>query len=228
MDIKSYYDKDYHSRRHGNLIGDEEYFWARAAASQKLYFSHLDTTTTRILDFGGGIGQTVAGLPNASVFDASAEAREICRSRGLGVYERVEDIPDASFDIVVCRHVLEHVPHPAETLRHIRRVLKGDGTLILILPKEPHGHYGLRPDMVNYHLHCWNFRSINNLLDFTGFRSVEHRQHYILGYRALLPLKRIFGFSVYYVATFIVGQLYRMGEIIIHAQMKHVSTEIDL
>jgi hypothetical protein len=58
------------------------------------------------------------------------------------------------------------------------------------------------------------------LLDFSGFRSAEHRQHYILGYRALLPLKRLFGFSAYYAATFVVGQLYRMGEIVIHAQKK--------
>ena len=80
--------------------------------------------------------------------------------------------------------------------------------------------YGLEPDRVNYHLHCWNFRSLNNLLDFAGFRSIKHRQHYILGYRQLLPLRRVLGFEAYYWATFLVGQAWRMGEIVVHAQ-KH-------
>jgi 2-polyprenyl-3-methyl-5-hydroxy-6-metoxy-1,4-benzoquinol methylase len=91
------------------------------------------------------------------------------------VVDRVGDIQDGSFDVVVCRHVLEHAPHPAETLRDIHRVLKDDGHLILILPKESHSRYGLESDRVNHHLHCRSFRSLNNLLDFTGFRSVLHR-----------------------------------------------------
>ena len=220
MDIDKFYDSGYHSKRHGNLIGDDEYFWTRAKASQRLYFGHLDLSKARILDFGGGIGQTTAGIPNAVVFDASLEAREMCRKRGFQVMDRVEDIQDGSFDVVVCRHVLEHVPYPAETLRDIHRVLKDDGHLILILPKEPHSMYGLEPDRVNYHLHCWNFRSLNNLLDFAGFRSVLHRQHYILGYRQLLPIKRLLGFEAYYWATFAVGQAWRMGEIVVHAKKK--------
>jgi SAM-dependent methyltransferase len=220
MDINKFYDSGYHSKIHANLIGDDEYFWTRARASQRLYFSHLDLAQTKILDFGGGIGQTTAGIPNAVVFDASQEAREMCRKRGFKVVDRVDAIEGNSFDVVVCRHVLEHVPYPAATLRDIYRVLSDNGHLILILPKEIHSMCGLSPDMVNYHLYCWNFQTLNNLLDFTGFRPVLHRQHYILGYRQLLPLNRLLGFEAYYWATFAVGWAWRMGELVVHARKK--------
>jgi SAM-dependent methyltransferase len=42
--------------------------------------------------------------------------------------------PDASFDWVICNHVLEHVPDDAQALRELFRVLKPGGTAILQTP----------------------------------------------------------------------------------------------
>lgn len=42
--------------------------------------------------------------------------------------------PDASFDAVMCNHVLEHVPDDRQAMREIRRVLKDDGWAILMIP----------------------------------------------------------------------------------------------
>lgn len=39
MVIDKYYDKGYHAKRHGRIIADDEYFWARAEASAGLYFT---------------------------------------------------------------------------------------------------------------------------------------------------------------------------------------------
>jgi SAM-dependent methyltransferase len=41
---------------------------------------------------------------------------------------------DASFDWVLCNHVLEHVPDDALALREIRRVLRPGGTAVLQTP----------------------------------------------------------------------------------------------
>jgi hypothetical protein len=48
----------------------------------------------------------------------------------------VTDIPfeDASFDAVMCSHVLEHVPDDARAMREMARVLKPGGWALLIVP----------------------------------------------------------------------------------------------
>ena len=41
---------------------------------------------------------------------------------------------DAIFDLVICSHVLEHVPDYISALSEIRRVLKGDGLALIDVP----------------------------------------------------------------------------------------------
>ncbi|NHC46169.1 class I SAM-dependent methyltransferase [Motilibacter aurantiacus] len=47
------------------------------------------------------------------------------------------DAADASFDVVLCSHVLEHVPDDAKALSEIRRVLRPDGWALLGVPVNP-------------------------------------------------------------------------------------------
>jgi SAM-dependent methyltransferase len=42
--------------------------------------------------------------------------------------------PDSTFDIIICNHVLEHVPDDARALNELRRVLKPNGFAILQTP----------------------------------------------------------------------------------------------
>jgi SAM-dependent methyltransferase len=51
----------------------------------------------------------------------------------------VEDIQhlslaDETFDVIICAHVLEHVPDDALAMRELYRVLKKDGTLFITVP----------------------------------------------------------------------------------------------
>jgi SAM-dependent methyltransferase len=41
---------------------------------------------------------------------------------------------DASVDMILCSHVLEHVPEDRKAMREIRRVLKPDGFAVLLVP----------------------------------------------------------------------------------------------
>ena len=214
----TYYDRGYHTKRHENIIADDEYFWARAEASARFYFTNEEKTKP-IFDYGCGIGQSFAALPNAMGWDISTEAREVCRRRGLRVYDKVEDVPERSWDIVFCRHVLEHIEHPIEALRTMRRLIAENGELFLILPKERHYYTSTGPDL-DQHLHCWNFRAINNLLDRAGFTPYANYYKFALGYRALLPVRRLFGKGLYYYATIVVGRLYRNGELVVRARPK--------
>lgn len=42
--------------------------------------------------------------------------------------------PDASFDALICNHVLEHVPDDRRAMRELRRVLRPGGWAILLVP----------------------------------------------------------------------------------------------
>jgi ubiquinone/menaquinone biosynthesis C-methylase UbiE len=47
--------------------------------------------------------------------------------------------PGGFFDVVICSHVLEHVPDDRVTLAEIRRVLRPSGHALLFVPIEPEG-----------------------------------------------------------------------------------------
>ena len=47
------------------------------------------------------------------------------------------DLPDASFDLVVCSHVLEHVPDDRAALRELARIVAPGGLVLIIVPYHP-------------------------------------------------------------------------------------------
>jgi len=217
-DVKKYYDEDYHGAIHGNLLSDDDYYWARAKAFHRLYFSdETNLDDLKVLDYGCGLGQASVCLRNASGYDASLQARDFCRKRGMTVFDEPEDIPTASFDVVICRHVLEHVPDPFETMLRIASYLKPSGRLKLILPKERHGRVPLAPDQ-NLHLFSWNFRSINNLLSLTGFSAKKNLELYHWGFSKLMPVRRWLGDEAYLAAAKLIGVSTRTAELYVEAE----------
>lgn len=217
--LNTFYNGNYHGRRHRHLILNDEYFWARSRAAVRFYFSEGEQRK-RIFEYGCGIGQGIALLPNAGGWDISREARDACRRRQLKIYDHFEDVPRKSWDIIFCRHVLEHVTEPLTVLRTVRDLLVDDGSgeLYLILPKERYYRSAFEPDL-NQHLYCWNFRTINNLLHRAGFVPYRNYVKYIIGYRKLLPVKRLFGKDCYYYMARLLGWLKRNGELVIRARL---------
>lgn len=59
-------------------------------------------------------------------------------------------VPDASFDVVLCSEVLEHIPEPTHALDEFSRLLKPEGVLILTAPFASNVH------MAPYHF-CSGF-----------------------------------------------------------------------
>jgi Methyltransferase domain len=47
------------------------------------------------------------------------------------------DLPDSSFDLIFCSHVLEHVPDDRTAMRELRRVLVDGGLALVLVPYRP-------------------------------------------------------------------------------------------
>lgn len=93
------------------------------------------------LDIGAGRGQLItqlaAGLPvEAHACDYHTELFNVASAPIAKVNLNVEKLPyaDASFDLVTCSEVIEHVENYRALVREAHRVLKKDGLLILTTP----------------------------------------------------------------------------------------------
>lgn len=96
---------------------------------------------TRVLDVGCGQGLALdffrEGDHRAIGITIGDEDLAACRARGFEVHDMDQsflDFPDASFDLVWCRHALEHSVAPYFTLAGFHRVLAPGGTLYVEVP----------------------------------------------------------------------------------------------
>jgi ubiquinone/menaquinone biosynthesis C-methylase UbiE len=110
---------------------------------------------TRVLDVGAG------SAPYRSLFDgcdyktqdfAQLQPEQL-RYGGYTLIDLVSEadaipVPDASFEVVLCTEVLEHVAEPIKVVREFGRILTPGGRLILTAPlgsgihQEPYHYYG--------------------------------------------------------------------------------------
>ena len=219
MDLKHYYDSEYHCARHGRLITDSQLFTARASVEKWLYFRDL-SPSARVFDFGCGIGQSIALVRNACGWDLSRESREISRARGITVYEDLVDVPTDSFDLVFSRHTLEHVPDPHRYLADARRFASPDGQLRLVLPGRERPTITTHVDSVNLHLFCWTPQTIVNLLHVAGWRTEHVAYTPYGGYTKMLPVYRSFGPTAYRIACQAAARLMRTVELTVTARKR--------
>jgi SAM-dependent methyltransferase len=125
----------------------------KAAKVRALLAEVVDLRGARVLEVGTGSGAIAASLVDAVGPTGQVEAIDVVDERVVteGVrFTRVEgtEVPfeDASFDVVVSNHVIEHVGDRSEQLRHLRelrRVLRPGGWAYLAMPNrwrvvEPH------------------------------------------------------------------------------------------
>lgn len=93
----------------------------------------------KVLDVACGIGrlgQTFSA--NVWGFDMNPKAIAVAKHNGirakLGDAEGKWKYPNAYFDMVLASHIIEHVRNPDELLTEAKRVLKKNGTLVIITP----------------------------------------------------------------------------------------------
>ena len=114
--------------------------WVRERA---LLGAHLLTRPGgRLLDLGCGTGATTRAIADAwpgwEVVGLDTDARMVADGPGVGRLRFAHVAPgaplplaDASVDAVYGRFLMQHVPHPAELLAEVRRVLRPGGRVLL-------------------------------------------------------------------------------------------------
>ena len=96
---------------------------------------------SRALDIGCGNGKFLIKLRalgwEVQGVEFNAGAVEVCRNSGLNVFHgdlHAAGFPDASFDMVSARHLIEHLPDPNSFMDEIARILKPGGYLYIRTP----------------------------------------------------------------------------------------------
>jgi len=96
---------------------------------------------SKILDIGSGTGEFV-GLAKDLGFDirgieVAKYALEICHKSGLNVANTaLHKIKSKSYDIITLWDVIEHLKRPNYVMKHINRILKKGGLLVLRTPNQ--------------------------------------------------------------------------------------------
>jgi methionine biosynthesis protein MetW len=154
----------------------------------------------KALDVGCGDGARYGARVHASGVevhgvDISEVAVESARARGINA--RVASLadplpyPNATFDVIICLEVLEHLVNPAVVTHEIARVLKPGGLALLSVPNSAFwttrvelmftGHFNPRGSPVTQrafpwrdpHLRFFNARSLIAMLAESGLRTVK-------------------------------------------------------
>jgi SAM-dependent methyltransferase len=126
------------------LAVDERHWWYRGR--RRVIRAELDRLPlpagARVLDAGCGSGRTLMELVHyggeVSGIELNTDAAQLARARGLGEVQigRLEELPweDATFDLITCLDVIEHVPDDVTALVELRRVARPGGWLLVTVP----------------------------------------------------------------------------------------------
>lgn len=97
----------------------------------------------RVLELGCGMGHLLAWLTDRyHVFGCDINPWALCQARMtvpqgnflLLSGDKPYAFPEAVFDIVIAKHVVEHLRHPEQAISEMSRVLKAGGLLVLATP----------------------------------------------------------------------------------------------
>jgi SAM-dependent methyltransferase len=134
---------------------------------------HAPPPHSKVLDFGCGDGKLLNRLKERGWQTYGIEPST---DRPFVRHARLAEPPrDASFDLVVLHHVLEHVTAPTDVLRQLAGALRDGGILLVSVPSvdtlPQHGDFRYCIDG-RRHLMCFTERCLTGLLARAGFGAV--------------------------------------------------------
>jgi len=168
----------------------------------------FDQTNRSILDIGVGTGDFLSACENANWqvkgVEPNGKARTIAKSKlkdtASEIYENIENLKAATFDVITMWHVLEHVPNLTDYISTLKKLLKPNGTLVIAVPNFKsydalyYKEYWAAFDVPR---HLWHFSqtAIQKLFQPESMKIVR-----------MIPMK----FDAYYVS--LLSEKYRFGK----------------
>jgi len=138
------FNEDYFSRgpyAQVNFAHFSQYWWSNRYYARLA--RHHGPSHGRVLELGCGMGHLLAWLTDRyHVFGCDINPWALSQARRnvpkgnflLLSGDEPYAFPEAVFDIVIAKHVVEHLSHPEQAIAEISRVLKANGLLILVTP----------------------------------------------------------------------------------------------
>ena len=146
-------------------VPEEAVPWVARLRSEKLQ-PHVRPTDT-VVEFGAGLGWNLAHLNCARRIATDLEdfLPANLKQAGVEFHSDASALPQATANIIICHHVLEHVENPREMLHEARRILKPNGKILIFVPYEKEAKYRhYDPNEPNHHLFSWNAQTLGNLV----------------------------------------------------------------
>jgi len=147
----------------------------------------------RILTLGGGTGNDLWHLAKDNVVvNADYAVSGLHAGRRFGIqgvlvnlnFSSALPFPDSSFDLVVCKDILEHVLEPLAVLQEASRVLRDDGKILISVPN--HFYWPIRLRMLLGKGILWRGLLTDHGADYQEWNYMHIRFFTYKGFRAFL------------------------------------------
>jgi len=143
-----------------------------------LKFRNFISEDTTLCDFGCGGGfllDNIHAKERVGV-EINEKAFQFCRSKGLNVYNSIEELPNDYFDLIISNHALEHIPNPYDALGVLKHKLKKHGRIAFCLPIDDwRAQKSFKKSDINNHLYTWTPQLIGNLFTEVGYHVTSVR-----------------------------------------------------
>jgi SAM-dependent methyltransferase len=134
-------------------------------------FKKYNKESTKVLDFGAGIGTLTYLYENKykvkpDTFDIDHYQISLLRSKGYKVFNNLNEISDNYYDLIFSSNVFEHIEDDYIVFQNLFHKLKKGGIICLYLPANKNLWTEL--DEKVHHIRRYDFNSINSLMHGTN------------------------------------------------------------
>ena len=167
-------------------------------------FIKFISPTDDILDFGCGGGFLLRNIQTTGVkggVEINPYAREEAIENGIKVYASLDEIPESSYDIIISNHALEHVDDPLKYIKQMKRIIRPDGRIVIVVPHEVDSKYNQSDN--NMHLFTWSPQNLRNLFLFSGdVEFIDVSRIYHSWPRRYVRIQKMFGWRFFNIICF--------------------------